>query len=102
MTARLFREKRTLLRGEITVFLALLLSSFLGLACMLINSVRLQLIRMDIEGVMDAGLHSCFGEYDQRLFKRYDLIFIDSSYRGSNEAGIDNVTRHLAQYMIEN
>ncbi|MCR5234310.1 MAG: DUF5702 domain-containing protein [Lachnospiraceae bacterium] len=99
MTALLFRRKEN---GEITVFLSMVLASFLGLAVVLIQSARLQLIRMNIEGVMDAGLHSCFGEYDRKLFKRYDLLFIDSSYRGESEAGIDSVMGHLCRYMTAN
>lgn len=99
MTVRLYRRKAD---GEITVFLSMVLTSFIGLACVLIQSARLQLIRMNIEGVMDAGLHSCFGEYDRMLFNRYDLLFIDSSYRGESEAEIDSVVRHLCQYMTAN
>lgn len=100
MTVMLYRDSYR--KGEITVFLALILTGMLGLLSVLIEGARVQLIRMNIEAVMDASLHSCFGEYDQRLFKRYDLIFIDSSYRGSDEAGIDSVVRHLSQYMVEN
>ena len=100
MRARPYRSAYA--RGEITVFLSLILSGLLGLAGVLIESARLQLIRMKAEAAMDAGLHSCFGEYDQRLYKSYDLLFIDSSYKGTEEAGIDNVARHLAQYMVEN
>lgn len=100
MTARLY--KSTYRKGEITVFLALILSALLGLVSVLIESARVQLIRMNIEGVMDASLHSCFGEYDKRLFERYDLIFIDSSYRGADEAGIDSVVGHLSQYINVN
>lgn len=89
-------------KGEITVFLSLVLAVLTGLICVLIESARLQLIRMNVEGVMDAGLNSCFGEYDQELYKRYDLLFIDSSYRGECSAGIDNVARHLSQYITVN
>ena len=100
MTATLYRSMNR--RGEITVFLALVLSILLGLLGVLIESVRSQMIRMNIESVMDASLHSCFGEYDRKLFERYDLIFIDSSYRGTKEAGIDSVAEHLSQYMTVN
>lgn len=94
--------KKLYIKGEITVFLSLILAGMLGLLSVLIESARVQLIRMNIEAVMDASLHSCFGEYDQRLFRRYDLLFIDSSYRGSDEPGIDSTARHLSQYLNEN
>ena len=96
MTAVLYKK------GEITVFLALILSIMLGLLSVLIESARVQLIRMNIESVMDSSLHSCFGEYDQKLFKRYDLIFVDTSYKGVSEAGTDNLVKHLLQYVSEN
>ncbi len=100
MIHRLCKERT--LRGEITVFLALLSSLFLGLICALAQSARLQMIKMNIEGVMDAGLKSCFGEYDKDLYIRYDLIYIDSSYKGRSEAGIESVITHLTEYMTEN
>ena len=103
MTARLYRrQKINTVKGEITVFLSLVLAVLTGLICVLIESARLQLVRMNVEGVMDAGLNSCFAEYDQELYKRYDLLFIDSSYRGEYSAGVDNVARHLSQYMTAN
>ena len=55
MTATLYRSMNR--RGEITVFLALVLSILLGLLGVLIESVRSQMIRMNIESVMDASLH---------------------------------------------
>lgn len=103
MTAPLFKEycgKQE--KGEITVFLSLILAVLTGLICVIIESAKLQLIRMNVEGMMAAGLNSCFGEYDQELYRRYDLLFIDSSYRGECDAGIDNVARHLSQYIAVN
>ncbi len=90
------------LKGEITVFLSLLSAIFLGLVCALSESVRVQMLRMNTEGVMDAALRSCFAEYDQVLYKRYDLLYIDSSYRGHEEADIDSVINHLGRYAAEN
>lgn len=91
-----------MLKGEITVFLSLLSAAFLGLLCALSESARVQMIRMNTEAVMDASLRSCFGEYDRNLYKRYDLLYIDSSYRGAEGAGVENVINHLGRYMTEN
>ncbi len=100
MTHRPYEHKP--LKGEITVFLSLLSALFLGLVCGLSESVRVQMLRMNTEAVMDASLRSCFGEYDRMLYKRYDLLYIDSSYRGREEADIDSVINHLGRYMEEN
>ncbi len=100
MIHRLYKKR--ILKGEITVFLALLSAIFLGLISALAENARVQMIRMNTEAVMDASLRSCFGEYDQKLYKRYDLLYIDSSYKGSEGAGIDSVIDHLVLYMTEN
>lgn len=88
-------------RGEITVFLALLLSGVCALLCVIIESARTQAMRMQIEMLMDMGLHSCFGEYHQELFERYDLLYIDSSYN-KDIGNVNNVLAHLQQYIDEN
>lgn len=88
-------------KAEITVFLALLLSCICGLLCMIIESARTQAMRLRIEELMDAGLHSCFGEYQQELFGYYDLLYIDTSY-GKAEGTIDTALVHLREYIEEN
>lgn len=88
-------------KAEITVFLALLLSCICGLLCVVTESARTQAMRLCIEELMDAGLHSCFGEYQQELFRRYDLLYIDTSY-GKAEGTIDAVLAHLKEYIEEN
>ena len=94
--------KSVALKGEITVFLSLLSAIFLGLVCAFSESVRVQMLRLNTEGMMDASLRSCFAEYDQALYKRYDLLYIDSSYRGHEDADIDSVINHLGRYVAEN
>ncbi|MCR5508902.1 MAG: DUF5702 domain-containing protein [Lachnospiraceae bacterium] len=96
------RSSARTVRGEVTVFLALIISLLSGLILVLTESARLQLIRMNTEALMDIGLSSCFGEYDVYLFNRYDLLFIDSSYRGSAEVGISSVINHLSRYISAN
>ncbi len=58
-------------------------------------------MRLQIEILMDIGLHSCFGEYHQGLFERYDLLYIDSSYN-KTVGNADNVLKHLEEYLEEN
>ncbi|HOO28984.1 MAG TPA: hypothetical protein PLU43_11020, partial [Lachnospiraceae bacterium] len=88
-------------RGEITVFFALLLSAVCVFFCAVIESARTQAMRFQIETLMDMGLHSCFGEYQQELFARYDLLYIDTSY-GRESGDITKTLRHLEQYIEEN
>lgn len=93
---RLFRRK-----GEITVFLALILSTVLGLLCVIFESARIQFIKLEKEIGMDAALRSCFGEYHKELYEKYDLLYIDTAYRVA-QANIENTQRHLRTYMEEN
>lgn len=88
-------------RGEITIFLSLLLSCVCALLCIIIESARSQAMRLQIEILMDAGLRSCFSEYHQELFERYDLLYIDSSYLKS-VGNVENVSVHLERYLNEN
>ena len=101
-----YKEENTIIlckkKGELTIFLALLLTIVIGFLVVLIESVRVQGIRLYIEEVFDMGLHSCLGEYEQELFKRYDLLFVDTSYRGAEKGNIDNLKKHLAEYIEEN
>lgn len=96
MTVRLFRQK-----GEITVFLSLILSVTLSLLCVIFESGRAASIKLQKEVAMDAALRSCFGEYNVKLYSIYDLLYIDSSYKAGN-ADTENVTNHLNAYMQKN
>ena len=89
-------------KGEITVFLALLLSCICGFICIAIESARTQAMRLQIERLMDMGMHSCFGEFHQELFRRYDLLYIDMSYGGGKEGTDRDVLLHLEEYIEEN
>ena len=70
--------------GYITLYLALTLGVMLSLIFALIEGVRMQTIRMEIEGVMDIGLYAIFGEYNRQLLEQYDLFFIDTTYGQGN------------------
>ena len=100
-TVRLYKKGGRMKRGEITIFLAMLLSGICALLCVIIESARTQAMRLQIEILMDMGLHSCFGEYHQELFGRYDLLYIDSSYNKA-AGGVEEVLTHLEQYLNEN
>ena len=96
MTVRLFKKN-----GEITVFLSLLLSSLLALLSISYESARIQFIKLEKETAMDASLRSCFGEYSKDLYSKYDLLYIDSSYKVS-EALMENVKDHFLYYYRNN
>ena len=73
-------------RGQITVFLSLVLCLILSVLFAGIESVRVAGMRLKLESAMDMGLYSVFAEYNRELLNQYDLYFIDTSY-GSGISG---------------
>lgn len=88
-------------KGEITIFLSLLLSSILALLGVTFKSAGNYSVKFQDEIAMDASLRSCFGEYHKELYGNYDLLYIDSSYRVS-EASIENTEEHVLHYLQDN
>lgn len=87
--------------GYITLYLTLILGVMISLVFVLLENVREETIRTEIEGVMDIALFSVFGEYNRQLLEQYDLFFVDTSY-GEGIPKISNMEEHLQYYMNEN
>lgn len=88
-------------RGQITVFLSLILCLVLSVLLAGIESARTAGMRMKLENAMDMGLDSVFAEYHRELLQRYDLYFIDTSY-GNGNASPFYTGEHLREYMAYN
>ena len=88
-------------KAEITVFLALLLSVILSLIMALYKNAGIGAMELNAGLSMDEALNSCFSEYSRELFRRYDLLFIDTSYR-EGEGDISRLEEHLGAYLSEN
>ena len=95
------RSVRTDARAEITVFLALLLSTILSLILVLTEHVRVEVSKLKLELAMDEGLVSCFSEYSQKIYRRYDLLYIDTGYK-NEMPDMERLKEHLAAYIAEN
>lgn len=87
-------------RGQITIFLSLLLSAVCALLLVIIESARESVMRMQTETAMDMGLYSIFAEYNREMLSRYDLFYIDNSY--GECASIENTEEHLREYIEAN
>lgn len=85
----------------LTLTLALILGILLTLTFTLLDSVREEAIRTEIESVMELSLFSVFGEYHKELLERYDLFAIDSGY-GSSSQNPELVAQRLQYYLNEN
>lgn len=88
-------------KGEITVFLAMLLSILSGFSIVLIESVRDCMFRGETVMAADAAMKSCFYEYNKDVYEKFHIYLLDSSYR-KTEGNMDDVLTHFAEYMQAN
>ena len=65
--------------GEITVFLALVLSILISLLFTVIQAARTNAMRFQTECVTDMALQSVLAEYNRELLEQYELFFIDAA-----------------------
>ena len=85
----------------LTVGLSLCLAVILSLCLTLIDGVRRNGARLEIECVTDIGMHSIMAEYHRELMKQYNLFAIDSSY-GTEFCSKANTEAHLRKYLSKN
>ncbi len=95
------RAKGQLNDAYLTVTLTLCLAVILSLFLTLIDGVRRNGARLEIECVTDIGLQSIMAEYHCELMKQYNLFAIDSSY-GTINCSKANTEAHLIQYLSRN
>lgn len=88
-------------RGEITVFLSIILTLVLSFVGAVIESGKMHALRMKLELVADMGMDSILAEYQKELLERYDLFFADGSY-GSGTFDVEQVRSHLQSYLYYN
>lgn len=91
------REKNAYL----TVCLALCLAIIFSLFLVLLDGVRRNGVRLEVECVTDIGLHSILAEYHRELMKQYNLFAIDISY-GTTLCSKTNTEAHLRNYLKKN
>lgn len=85
----------------LTVGLSLCLAVILSLCLTLIDGVRRNGARLEIECVTDIGMHSIMAEYHRELMGQYNLFAIDSSY-GTELCSKANTEAHLRKYISKN
>lgn len=88
-------------KGEITVFLALVLTIMISILFTVIEAARINGIQFQSECVADMALQSALAEYNRELLEQYDLFFIEMGY-GTKEAGYILLEQHIQEYMRKN
>lgn len=88
--------------AEVTVFLTLICLVFCAFIGTLIKSCQHTLVRQKIEAVTDIAIRSAFSEYDKSLFDDYGLLYVDTTYRGTESGGVDSLCNHISEYIEAN
>lgn len=85
-------------RGEISVFLILLLPVLSSFLIALIMNVRILVSRSEAAYAVDNAVMSCFAEYNKAVYSQFGILLIDSSYK-STDGGVDRVAEHFSTYL---
>lgn len=88
-------------KGEITVFLALVLTIMISVLFTVIEAARNNAIQFQSECVADMALQSALAEYNRELLEQYELFFIETGY-GTEEDGYILLEQHIQKYMEQN
>lgn len=88
-------------RGQMTVWLALSFSVFLGLYLVCLESVQKQSARRQAEQAAESSLFSLFSEYEPHLLREYGIFGLDTSFRSGIE-NMDEVCSHLWKFIEHN
>lgn len=90
-----------MMKGYLTVFLALTLSALTGFILFLTYNVVQNGNRIRFECAVDIGMNAVLSEYHTQLFEQYSLLYVDASYLGSHPA-VENVEERLRLYVEKN
>lgn len=69
-------------KGEITVFLSLIIATVFALVCVVIKSAKVISMNIQAEAYTEAALKSALYEYNVALSDKYGLYFVDTRYHG--------------------
>ena len=90
-----------MMKGYLTVFLALSLSIFTGFILFLTFSAVRNEEKIRLESAVDIGMNAVLAEYHMELFERYGLLYVDASYLG-NIPSIEKIEDRLRFYIEKN
>ena len=88
-------------KGEITVFLSLVLVILISVLFSVIEAARINAVQFQTECVADMALQSALAEYNRELLEQYDLFFIETGY-GTEQSGYLLLEQHIEDYMKQN
>lgn len=87
--------------GYLTIYAALSLTIILSLYLALLEGVRIHTFQLEAQLITDIAIDSVLAEYHQKLFERYDMFWIDTSY-GTTEPSVEKLKDHMKWYVQQN
>ena len=90
-----------MMKGYLTVFLALSLSILTGFILFLTFGAIRNGEKVRFECAADTGMNAVLSEYHTELFDKYGLLYVDASYLGDNPSE-ENVEERLRFYIERN
>ena len=88
-------------RGEITVFLSLMLAVLLFFFQTCLQSARLAFLRSQTQEALELAEYSVLSEYHRELFDRYGLIYVELGY-GSGLEDTKYFEQRLREFLKAN
>ena len=88
-------------KGEITVFLSLVLMILISLLFTVIEAARDNGVEFQTECAADMAIQSALAEYNREALEQYDLFLTEIGY-GSDESGYILLEQHLQNYLQDN
>ncbi len=88
-------------RGELSVYLALMLAVMIPLIVTMMNAARISAMKLQVECALDMGMDSMMAEYHRELLEQYDLLMIDTAYE-QEFGSLDHTLEHLEGYLSYN
>ncbi len=90
-----------MIKGYLTVFLALSLSIMTGFILLLTGNAVRNAGKVRLECAVDTSMNAVLSEFQVTLLERYDLVYVDVSYLGYQPC-VKNMENRLRYYIEEN
>ena len=88
-------------KGEITVFLSLMLAVLLFFFQACLQSARLAFLRSQTQEALELAEYSVLSEYHRELFDRYGLVYVELGY-GSGLEDTGYLEQRLREFLKAN
>lgn len=87
-------------KGQISVFLSLLMSGLSVLTLFSLGMVQGELARSRAEISVDGGMQHIFADYQGAMFRQYHLLFLDRTYGSESEAALEAKLETYLDYTL--